>query len=161
MPNTNAEYRTRVHASIRTAVEEHTGRTADRALVRAVADSVLPFQEKQEAGRRAAILTGLQAYDSTLFDPDLATAVNSAVIRLDVRPDFPLIQGLPDAPAITWMDYDHGDHIALRYGHPGNGIWRYNGVGYSAADLLTIIGTFTAHPLDYRANPQTTPSETF
>ncbi len=159
MPNTNAEYRTRVHASIRSAIEEHTGRPADRFLVRAVADEVLPFEYRQGAPRRAAILAGLQSYDPSLFNEDLVTAIASAVIRLDARDEFPLIHGLPDAPAIAWGDADHNQHIALRYGHPGNGVWHYNGRGYSAADLLTIIGTFKVAPLDFRANPQTTPSE--
>ncbi|WIB65363.1 hypothetical protein [Curtobacterium sp. MCBD17_040] len=126
---TNAEYRVRVHAAIRAAVEERTGRTADRDLVRAVADEAL------------------------------VTAIGQAVVRLDARPEFPFIHGLPDAAAIAWTDADHGEHIALRYGHPGNGVWRYNDTGYSAADLLDIIGSSTPHPLDFRSSPQTSPSE--
>lgn len=157
--STNALFRTRVHAAIRSGLEEHTGRTADRYLVRAIADEVLPHEYEQGAGRRAAIRAGYQASTGRDADDALVTAVASAVAFLDARPDFPLIQGLPDAPAIVWGDADHNQHIALRYGHPGNGVWQYNGKRYMAAHLLTIIGTFSVAALDFRANPQTTPSE--
>ena len=115
----------------------------------------------------AAVREGLEGFNGFEDHPQQRYIVRSVADRvLTVKPadapeqqTFPLIQGLPDAAAIAWADADHGEHIALRYGHPGNGVWHFNGKGYSAEGLLALIGTSTVEPLDFRSNPQTAPSD--
>jgi hypothetical protein len=43
---------------------------------------------------------------------------------------------------IAWNDYDHEPHVAIRYGHPANKVWKYNGQRMMEVDLLNVIDNF-------------------
>lgn len=117
----------------------------------------------------AAVRRGLDGFTGFEDHPQQRYLVRSIADQvLTVKPespadpaDFPLIKDLPDAPAIAWADADHKEHIALRYGHPGNGVWLYNGKGTSAEDILKLTDGLRVAALDFRSNPQTSPSEVF
>jgi hypothetical protein len=107
-----------------------------------------------------AIRSGIEAIFTGPADRGVVRSVAAAVLALPAPPvvDFPLIFGLPDAPAIAWLDYDHQGHIALRSGHPGTGSWIYNGKNVLSADLLLLIGDHHVAPMDFRMNRQEAPS---
>lgn len=57
--------------------------------------------------------------------------------------------GLPNTPAIAWVDTEHREHVALRNGHALNHSWRYNGRAVSADTILELADGARIAGLDW------------
>jgi len=84
-------------------------------------------------------------------------------VALCVREPYRPLYGLPDAVAVAWSEpfaeTDRGTRVALRSGHPGNGIWVLvtddgEGRALTSEELLVLIGDASVYSLDYRHRPQ-------
>lgn len=48
--------------------------------------------------------------------------------------------GLPNTPAVAWLDANRREHVALQNGNPLNHSWLYNGCAVGPEDILDIAG---------------------